>query len=166
MVSMAREWLDEEFRRAPEREEQRHLAAQHRLYLESVIARNGPDVMRRLLDEVDAVVAEYRRESRISVEVGVERLPQEGFSITTTGFPRMYLECRPEYTAQVVCCNLSRTDDAERDTRELIFNLHFTVDDHEHVGLRHEARIFQTVDAAVQFLLRPVLFPAADPSSR
>ena len=159
-VPVARKWIDEGLRHTQEREEQQRLASQRHLHQAAVIKEKGPDVMRRLVAEVGAVLDEYRHQARVgSNEIEFEVLPREGFCVTKTRLPRVGLECRPDYDAHVVYCNMTRADNHEGDTRESVFSLEMTVDDSDKMALRHEARAFQTLDEVVKFLLKPVLFP-------
>jgi hypothetical protein len=121
--------------------------------------------MRQLVAEIGAALDEYRQKAAGSDEVAFERLPQEGFSITRSGFPKVYLECRPDYAGQVLYCNISRTDrdEGEMHVRELAFTLHFAVSDSDDVvSLRREPRTFPSAGEAAEFLLEPVLFPQPD----
>jgi hypothetical protein len=157
---VARDWIDEGLRHTQEREEEQRLASQRRLHQTAVIKEKGPDLMRRLVTEVGAVLDEYRHRARVgSNEIEFEVLPREGFCVTKTEFPRVGLECRPDYEAHVVYCNMTRADNHEGDTRESVFSLEMTADDSDTIALRHEARTFQTLDEVVEFLLKPVLFP-------
>jgi hypothetical protein len=159
-VLVARTWIDEGLRHAQEREEQQRVAGQRRLHQTAVIKEKGPDLMRRLVAEVCAVLDEYRHEARVGgSEIDFEALPREGFCITNAKLPRVDLECRPDYEAHVVYCNMTRADNQEGDTRESVFNLDMAVDDSDNIALRHETRAFQTLDEVVEFLLKPVLFP-------
>jgi hypothetical protein len=157
-VLVARNWIDEGLRHTQEREEQQRLACQRRLHQTAVVKEQGPDLMRRLVAEVGAVLSEYRHEARLS-EIEFEALPREGFCVTKAKLPRVSLECRPDYDAHVVYCNMTRADDHEGDTRESVFNLDITVDNSDTIALRHETKAFQTLDEVVEFLLKPVLFP-------
>ena len=73
--------------------------------------------MREIVAEVAAALDEYRQKAAGSEDVELERLPQEGFSITRGGFPKVYLECRPDYAGQVLYCNISRTDREDAEMR-------------------------------------------------
>ena len=157
---MGRAWIDDELRQMPAREEQRRLAAERRLHQAALIKQKAPDLMHRLVQEAGVVVDECRHKA--GVDVGVREfqpLPHEGFSVTKVSFPRVYLECRPDYEGQVVCCNLSRTDTHESEPLEWDFNLRFTVNDRDAIELRHDDHTFHDVDEALEFLLKPVLFP-------
>jgi hypothetical protein len=121
--------------------------------------------MRQLVAEIDAALEEYRQKApTVADALHLERLPQEGFSITRSNSPRITLECRPDYAGQVVYCNLGRTDkDAgEVAVREVAFNLHFELNDADAVVLRREPRVFRNASDAAEFLLEPVLFPQPD----
>lgn len=160
---MARGWVDEGLRHTQEREEQQRLASQLRHHQASVIKEEGPDLMRGLVAEVRAVIDEYRRKAHgRNDEVEFEALPHEGFCVARPKLPRVSLECRPDYEAHVLYCNVTRTDEPDRDTVESVFNLNFTVDESNHVELRQGSEVFQGVDEAVEFLLKPVLFPLVD----
>jgi hypothetical protein len=163
---VARGWIDEGLRHAREHEEQQRLVSERRLHQTAVIKEKGPDLMRRLVAEVGAVLDEYRHEARVgSSEIEFEALPREGFCVTKAKLPRVSLECRPDYEAHVVYCNMTRADLHEGDTRESVFSLDMTVDDSDTITLRHETRAFQTLDDVVEFLLKPVLFPPLDRTS-
>lgn len=162
-VAVTRDWIDEGLRHRREREEQQRLASERRLHQTAVIKAKGPDLMRRLVAEVGAVVDEYRRRSGAGGdEIEFEALPREGFCITRIRLPRVGLECHPDYELHVVYCNMTRADTHESETRELVFNLDMAVDDSDRIGLRHETRTFQALDEVVEFLLKPVLFPPLD----
>jgi hypothetical protein len=159
-VSVARGWIDEGLRHAREREEQQRLASEHRLHQTAVITEKGPELMRRLVTEVGAAVDEYRHTARVSSnEIEFEPLPGEGFCVTKVKLPSVSLECRPDYEMHVVYCNMTRTDNHESHTQEFVFSLDITVDDSGQIMLRHEMSAFPTLDAVVEFLLKPVLFP-------
>jgi len=158
---MAHDWIDEGLRQMREREEQHRLASERRLHQTAVIKEKGPDLMRRLVAEVGTVVDEYRQRARLgSNQIEFEVLPREGFCVTRATFPRVRLECRPGYETQVVYCNMTRTDNHESAAQELVFSLGITVDESDKIVLRHETGAFQTVDEVLEFLLKPVLFPA------
>ena len=160
---MARDWIDQGLRQVQEREEQQRLASKRRLDHAAVIKEKGPDLMRQLVAEVGAVVAEYRRKAPLSSnEIEFETLPHEGFRITRSTLPKVALECRPGYETHVVYCNMTRIDDRESDPQELVFNLDMTVDDSNRMALRHETAVFPTVGEVAEFLLKPVLFPTPD----
>jgi hypothetical protein len=55
---MARDWIDQGLRQLQEREEQQRLASKRRLDHAVVIKEKGLDLMRQLVAEVGAVVAE------------------------------------------------------------------------------------------------------------
>jgi len=156
---VAHDWIDEGLRHTQEREEQQRLASLRRLHQTAVIREKGPDLMRRLVTEVGAALDEYRLRARVdSNDIDFEVLPREGFCVTKAMLPRVGLECRPDYDAHVVYCNMTRADNQEGDTRESVFGLDMTVDDSDTIALRHDARTFQTLDEVVEFLLKPVLF--------
>jgi hypothetical protein len=161
---MGRNWIDEGLRQAPAREQERQLASERRHRQAATIAAGAPELMRQVVAEIGAALEEYREKAAGSDDVELERLPQEGFSVTRSGFPKVYLECRPDYAGQVLYCNISRTDreDAEMRVRELAFTLHFIVSDADAVALRREPRTFQNAGEAAEFLLEPVLFPQPD----
>lgn len=160
---MAGNWIDEGLRHTRERADERRRALEDRQHRTSVIKGNGPDLMRRLVAEVAAIIDEYGRKAGSgSHEIEFEALPHEGFCVAKTTTPKVGLECRPDYEGHVLYCNMTRTDDPASDTVELVFSLDFVVDDSDNVELRHETRIFQRVDDAVEFLLKPVLFPLLD----
>ncbi len=95
-------------------------------------------------------------------EVDFEELPHEGFCITKIRLPRVSLECRPDYEAHLLCCNMMRTDGRESEPTERMFNLSLTLDESDNVQLRQATRIFRTVDEAAECILKPVLFPLVD----
>ena len=160
-VTMKREWIEQGLRHMREREEQLRLASERRLHHAAVIKEKGPDLMRRLVTEVAAVIDEYKHSARAgSDEIEFEALPSDGFYVAKAGFPRVGLECRPGYETQAVHCNMTRTDDHESAPQEFLFNLGIKVDDSGKIALDHETRTFQTLDEVVEFLLKPVLFPA------
>jgi len=157
---VTRDWIDEGLRHRREREEQQRLTSERRLHQTAVIKEKGPDLMRRLVAEVGAVVAEYRRRTGAgSDEIEFEELPREGFCLTRARLPRVGLECRPDYELHVVYCNMTRADTHQSETRELVFNLDMTVDDSNRIAVRHETKTFQAPDEIAEFLLKPVLFP-------
>ena len=162
---MGREWIDEGLRQTPAREQQRQRASEHRRQQAAVIAAKAPELMRQLVAEMGAALEEYRQKaSTRAAAITFERLPQDGFSLTKASFPKVSLECRPDYAAQVLYGNLSRTDQEAHEirVRELAFTLQFTVSDAEVIALRREPRVFHTASEAAQFLLEPVLFPQPD----
>jgi hypothetical protein len=164
---MGRDWIDEGLRQTPARERQRQLASERRRREAATIATRAPELMRQLIAELGAALDEYRQKATTGRgdEIEFELLPHEGFSITKPSFPKMYLECRPDYAGQILWCNLSRTDNDESDdirVRELAFTLHFTVSDSDVVALRREPRIFKSASEAAEFFLEPVLFPQPD----
>jgi hypothetical protein len=144
-----------------EREEQLRLASERRLRHAAVIKAKGPGLMRRLVTEVAAVVDEYKRSAGAgSDEIAFEELPGDGFHVANARFPRVGLECRPGYETHAVHCSMTRTDDHESAPQEFLFNLGIRVDDSDNITLDHESRTFHTLDEVVEFLLKPVLFPA------
>ena len=125
-----------------------------------MIKEKGPELMRRLVTEVGAAVDEYRHSARVSSsEIGFEPLPGEGFCVTKVELPSVSLECRPDYEMHVVYGNMTRTDHHESHTQEFVFSLDMVVDDSAQIMLRHQMSTFPTLDAVVEFLLKPVLFP-------
>jgi hypothetical protein len=157
---MARNWIDEGLRHTREREEEQRLRSEQHLHRTAVIKEKGPDVMRRLVAEVGAVVDEYRNKTRVgNDEIEFETLPHEGFFVRKAKLPTVGLECRPVYEAHVIYCNMTRADSHEHDARELVFNLDIMVGDSDKITLRHETKVFPTLDEVVEFLLKPVLFP-------
>jgi hypothetical protein len=160
---MARDWIERGLRQLREREEQLRLAAKRRLDQAAVMKEKAPDLMRQLVAEVGAVVAEYRQKAPVGVnEIEFEALPHEGFSVTRSTLPKVALECRPGYETHVVYCNMTRIDGRESDPQEVVFALGMTVDDAGRIGLRHESGVFAGVGEVVEFLLKPVLFPTVD----
>jgi hypothetical protein len=162
---MGRDWIDEGLRQTPAREQQRQVASERRRREAATIAARAPELMRQLVAEIGAALDEYRQKAPgRSDDIEFELLPHEGFSITKGSFPKVYLECRPDYAGHVLYCNLSRTDgeDSEISVRELAFTLHFAVSDSDVVALRREPRTFQGAGEAAEFLLEPVLFPQPD----
>jgi hypothetical protein len=162
---MGRAWIDEGLRQTPTREQQRQLASKHRQQQAAVIADKGPELMRQLVAEISAALDEYRQKAATRADaITFGRLPQDGFSLTKASFPKVSLECRADYAAQVLYGNLSRTDQEAHEirVRELAFTLQFTVSDGDVIALRREPRVFHHVSDAAQFLLEPVLFPQAD----
>jgi len=162
---MGREWIDEGLRQTPAREQQRQLASEHRRHQAAVIAAQAPELMRQLVVEIGAALDEYREKASPRADaITFERLPQDGFSLTKATFPKVSLECRPDYAAQVVYGNVSRTDQEadEIRVRELAFTLQFTVSDADVIALRREPRVFHHASDAAEFLLEPVLFPQPD----
>lgn len=160
---MTRGWIDEGLRQQRAREEQQRLASERRLEHGAVIREKAPDLMRRLVAEVAAAVSEYGERARVANdEIEFEELPHEGFSVRKTTFPKVALVCRPGYETHMVYCNRTRVDDHESDVQEIVFNLDIAVDDSNHVVLRHETAALPGVGDAVEFLLKPVLFPAVD----
>lgn len=159
-VTAKREWIEQGLRHMREREEQLRFASERRLHHSAVIKEKGPDLMRRLVTEVAAVIDEYKHSARADGdEIEFEELPGDGFHVTRARLPRVGLECRPGYETQALHCNMTRTDDHESAPQEFLFNLDIKVDDSDRIALNHEARAFQTLDEVVEFLLKPVLFP-------
>jgi hypothetical protein len=160
---MGRDWIEEGLRETPAREQQRQLASERRQRQAATIAAKAPELMRGILAEVGAALDEYREKApEHADDIQFELLPHEGFSITKASFPKVYLECRPDYVGQVLFCNLSRTDRAESQTRGSAFTLHFTMNDSDEVALLPSAGSFQNASAVGEFLLKPVLFPQSD----
>jgi hypothetical protein len=160
---MGRDWIDEGLRHEPEREAQERLDSEQHHHNMSVIKEKGPDFMHRLVMEVRDVIEEYRCKAPGSNdEVDFEELPHEGFCITKIRLPRVSLECRPDYEAHLLCCNMTRTDGRESEPTERMFNLSLTLDESDNVQLRQGSRIFRTVDEAAECILKPVLFPLVD----
>ena len=59
--------------------------------------------MRELVAEVGAALDEYRQKAATRADaITFERLPQDGFSLTKASFPKVSLECRPDYAGQVL----------------------------------------------------------------
>ena len=159
---MPHEWIDEGLSSEQGREEQWRLARERRLRQTAVIEKEAPALMQRLVDEIAAVVDEYKAKTPLEHDaIDYEALPQEGFCVTRDGPVRVALECRPSYGAHSVYCNMTCTVD-ETEPRELAFNLRFTVSDSGRVELSHESRVFHSLDEAVEFLMKPVLFPSVD----
>ena len=131
-----------------------------RLRQTAIIKEKGPDLMRRLVTEVGAIVEEYRRKAGVgNDDVAFQALPREAFCVTRAASPKVSLECHPDYEAHVVYCNMTRTDAHESETRESMFSLDLTVGDSDTITWRYQARAFRTLDDVVEFLLKPVLFP-------
>jgi hypothetical protein len=157
---VTREWITEGLRHAQERAAQQKLASERRLHHMSVVKAKGPDLMRELVAEVRSVIDEYRRNAQVAPqEIEFEELPQEGFRVAAGTHPRMGLQCRPGYETQILYCNLMRSDDERSHVTENDFNLDFTVDESDRVRLHHGNQVFHTGADAVEFLLKPVLFP-------
>ena len=157
---MERGWIERGLQQAREREQLYRAAAERRARHAAIVKRTAPELMKRLVAEVEASVAEYRRLTQGEGDrVQYETLPHEGFCVTRVTPPRVELVCRPDYELQVVYCNLTRTDDPQVDPQELVFNLGFSVSDDDQVALYHETRTFQTAAEAAEFLLGQVLFP-------
>jgi hypothetical protein len=154
---MARDWIERGLQQVREREQLYRAAAERRAYHAAVVKEKAPDVMRRLVAEVEASVDEYRRLAQDGIQY--EALPHEGFCVTRLTPPRVELQCRPAYESGVVYCNLTRTNDPETEPQELVFNLRFAVDDTDSVALGYESRTFDTVPEVAELLLGQVLFP-------
>jgi hypothetical protein len=159
---VAREWIEQGLRQMLEREEQQRLAANRRLEQAAVIREKGPELMRQLVAEVGAVAAEYREKAPPGEEIEFEALPHEGFRIARSPLPKVALECRPGYETHVVYCNMTRIDGHESEVKENVFSLDMTVDEANRIALRHERAAFPSVGDAVEFLVKPVLFPPLD----
>ena len=157
---MASNWIDEALRHTRERESQQHLASERRHHQTTVIKVKGPELMRAVVAGVAATIDEYRRKAPAGRnEIEFEARPHEGFCVTKAAQPRMGLECHPDYERHVLSCNMTRLGDQETDTVEWLFNLDFMVDKSDNVELRHGSGVLHKVDEAVEFLLKPVLFP-------
>jgi hypothetical protein len=160
---MAHDWIAQGLQQIQEHEEQHRLASERRLHQATVIKQRGPELMRRLVAEVGAAVDEYRQGVRLgSTEIELEMLSDDGFCVTRTKPPKVSLECRPGYETQTVHCNMTRSDDQAIAPQEFVFSLGMTVDDSDNIVLRNENRPLESVDEVVEFLLKPVLFPALD----
>ena len=160
---MARDWLERGLGRIGEREEQQRRIAERRRHQAAVIEEKGPDLMRRLVEEVGAVVAEFRQRAPAgNNEIDLVVLPHEGFCVTKSSAPKVSLECRPGYEARVVHCDRTRAGDPQGEAQETVFSLAMTVDDSDRLALRHETVTFSSVADVVEFLLKPVLFPPVD----
>jgi hypothetical protein len=132
-----------------------------------VIKEKGPLLMRELLAEAKAAVDEYRLKTRLNnKELQFEELPHEGFSIAKTTLPKADLECRPNYETHLLQCSITRIDDHESDPVESLFSWTFTVDRLNNVRLAEGTRTFRSIEEAVEYLLKPVLFPLLDRSGR
>ena len=160
---MTRGWIDQGLRQQREHEEEQRLASQRRLEHVAVIKEKAPELMRQLVAEVGAAVTEYREKAHIaSDEIEFEPLPHEGFTVRKTTFPKVALVCRPGYETHMVYGNRTRIDGHESDVQEIVFSLDIVADDSNRVVLRHDTVEFSSVGAAVEFLLKPVLFPTFD----
>ena len=160
---MARSWIEEGLRHARERAEQMRVAAERRVHQASVIKQKGPEVMRAVLAELTAVLEEFTRAVPSAPrELEFEQLPHEGFCVTRTTAPKVDLQCRPSYETQAVYCNMTRANERESEPVERVFSLDFIVDESGNVALREGARVFHTAADAVEFLVKPVLFPAVE----
>ena len=157
---MGREWIDEGLRDERDREAFYLLAAERRRREASTIRAKGPELMRRLVAEAGAVVDEYRRKIGGGSTAGeYETLPHEGFSLARTQWPKVVLECRPDYAAHALACSMTRTDDHDSDPTEWLFALTLTLDESDDVRLLHGPRLFKNAEEAAECLLKPVLFP-------
>jgi len=157
---MAPSWVDEGLRRTRERDEQQRLASERRHHHTSVIKEQGPSLMDAVVGEVRAVIDEYHRKvDAAGHQVEFEALPRGGFCVTRSILPRVGLECRPDYDAHALYCNMTRTEEQDSETVESVFNLNFFVDESNRVGLRHGTDLFHGVEQVAEFLLKPVLFP-------
>jgi hypothetical protein len=157
---MGREWIERGLQQDREREQLYRAAAERRIHHAAIIKEKAPDLMRRLIAEVEASVDEYRRLAESERDpIEYEALPHEGFCITRVTPPRVELQCRPDYELGAVYCNLTRTDDPQTDPQELVFSLGFAVSDTDQVALCYETRTFQTVAEVAELLLGQVLFP-------
>jgi hypothetical protein len=148
-----------------ELEEQRRVATERRLHHAAVIAEHAPDLMRRLVKEIEAAVQEYKRRAPLGgPEIEFEALPGEGFLVARTKLPKVSLECRPGYETHLLYCNMARTDDHDSAPQEQIFSLRMAVDDKDSIALSHDMTTFKSLNDVLEFLLKPVLFPAFDPN--
>jgi hypothetical protein len=157
---MARSWVEAGLQHAREQAEQLRVAAERRAHQAAVVKDKAPGLMRAVLAEVAAVFEEYRRgASAFAAKIELEELPHEAFCVTRTARPRVDLQCRPSYETQAVYCNLTRTSGPDNEPVERVFSLDFTVDDADNVALREGSQTFPTAAEAVEFLVKPVLFP-------
>ena len=157
---MALDWIEDGLRQTRERAEQRRLASERRHDQSALIRKLGPDFMRALVTRAAAAVDEYRRRTNAEAhEIEFVAVPHEGLSVTRTAMPKVELECRPDYEAHAVYCNLARADEPDSENVERVFRLEFAVDEADNIELRCRERVFRTPDAAVEFLLKPVFFP-------
>jgi hypothetical protein len=157
---MVRDWIERGLQQVREREQLYRAAAERRSHHAAVVKEKAPDVMRRLVAEVEASVEDYRRLAQGESDgIQYEALPHEGFCVMRLTPPHVELQCRPAYESGVVYCNLTRTNDPETEPQELVFNLSFTVDDTDSVALCYETRTFDTVPEVAELLLGHVLFP-------
>lgn len=153
-------WIDEGLQHEREWADQQRVASKHRLQQTSVIKEKGPPLMRELVAQVGGAVDEYRRKARTSsTELEFTVLPHEGFSVAKLTLPRVALECRPDYEAHALWCNMTRIEDQESEPEERLFSLDFTADESNTIRLNYGTRAFQTVDEAVECVLKTVLFP-------
>jgi hypothetical protein len=157
---MGRAWIDEGLRHAMERQEARRLALDRRHHCQGLIGEQGPAMMQTLVDELEAAIFDYRHATLAQDgAIQFETLPRGGFLVSRDEPPRAILQCRPDYAAQTVTCNWAHAGEQENEMVEVPFNLHFTVDDSDTLGLRQGARAFHGVAEVAEFLLTPVLFP-------
>jgi hypothetical protein len=159
---MAHGWIDEGLQHARERAEGRRVAVEQSHHRKTVIREKGPELMRGIFAEVQAVIDEFRHKAGAG-HLEFQLLPREGFSLTRVTPPRVGLECRPDYEMHALYCNMTRTADLEGEIVEWPFSLEFITDDSDRVELRSGSRTFHAVDEVVEFLLKPVLFPSIDP---
>mgnify|MGYP001297499006 FL=1 len=75
------------------------------------------------------------------------------------GVARAILQGRPDYQLETVNCNWAHVGDNKGEMVEVPFNLHFTVDESDEVGLRYRSHTFEDVAEIAEFLLAPLLFP-------
>jgi len=160
---MNRTWIREGLRHVREREDALKRDHGRLHHWQALIDARGPDLMRQLVDEIGAAIEDFRELTGQAHEIRMQTLPRGGFLVSRTAGHSVTLQCRPDYAGHTVCCNLARTVDGQSTLVELPFNLHFTVDDHDRVGLRHGAQRFADVPRVAEFLLTPVLFPSASP---
>lgn len=158
---MAHNWIDEGLQHASERAEGRRAAVEQRHHRTALIKEKGPELMRGIFTEIQAVIDEYRRKAGMG-RVEFQLLPREGFSVSRITPPRVGLECRPDYEMHALYCNLTRTVDLESEIVEWPFSLEFLANESDRVELRSGSRSFHEVDEVVEFLLKPVLFPSVD----
>ncbi len=158
---MARGWIDEGLQHARERAEGQRVAVEQRHHRTAVIREKGPELMRGIFAEVQAVIDEYRHAAGAG-HVEFQLLPREGFSVTRVTSPRVGLECRPDYEMHALYCNMTRTADLESEIVEWPFSLEFIADASDRVELRSGSRAFREINEVVEFLLKPVLFPSVD----
>lgn len=153
-------WIDEGLSHAADAEKQVNLAAEGQRHRAAVVEQQGPELMLRLVSAIRAAVEEYKEKAHVgSDEIDFEPLPSGSFRVTKVTFPRVDLECHPDYDGHVVYCNRAQVDSHESGARELEFALRITADDLDHLELGDDHRTFGNVDDAAEFLLKPVLFP-------